>query len=111
MSYSLQEPDAEVLFELTASTFEGRPKQILSGYRPVYGIRPDYWTSTHHEFLESGGLVTGQAGRANVWFVTPEAYPNSLWVGRVLQVAEGSRVVGSARIVKVFNAALVQNGG
>jgi len=100
-----------VIFELTSRTFEGSIKHVLSGYRPVYDVQPDYWTSVHHEFMDSKGVATGESARAEVWFISPEAYPHSLWVGRSLIVAEGSRHVGIATVSKVFNPLLLQNGG
>ncbi len=42
--------------------------------------------------------------------VTPEAYPHTLWIGRVLDVAEGSRVIGQSEIMRVLNPLLVVNG-
>ena len=99
--------DAEVLFELTATRTDGKKKRVLSGYRPEYNIRPDYSTCTHHEFVGESGVETGQSVRAHIWFLTPEIYPHTLWVGRVLKVSEGSRVVGSATITKVTNGLLL----
>jgi len=111
MSRPLTSPDAEVIFELTSRTFEGNIKHVLSGYRPVYDVQPDHWTSVHHEFVDSNGVATGEKARAEVWFISPEAYPHSLWVGRTLAVAEGSRHVGVATVSKVFNLLLLQNDG
>jgi hypothetical protein len=88
---------------------DGKRKTVLSGYRPVYDIRPDYWTSTHHEFISANELSTGEETTAKVWFLTPEVYPKSLWVGRVLKVAEGSRQVGTATVEAVLNPILARD--
>ena len=101
-----REPDAIVRFRLESLTLEGKRKTVLSGYRPIYDIRPDYWTSTHHEFTSVTELSTGEETTAKVWFLTPEVYPKTLWVGRVLRVAEGSRQVGTATIEAVLNQGL-----
>jgi hypothetical protein len=102
-------PDAIVEFELLARTSEGAVKHVYSGYRPVYEVLPDYWSSTHHEFA-GGCIATGEKGLAEVWFLSPEAYPQSLWVGRRVRVAEGSRQVGEAIVKTVFNQVLLKNG-
>lgn len=81
-------------------------RQVLSGYRPVYDVRADYRTSVNHEFATAGGARTGERVLADVWFITPEVYPGTLWPGRVLRVAEGSRIVGIATVEQVFNTAL-----
>ena len=103
--------DAEVLLELTSLTREGKTKQVSSGYRPIYDVHPSYWTSTHHEFLCCDSVSTGQSAKANVWFLSPESYPNTLWIGRVLRVAEGSRIVGTATILAVHNPGLLLASG
>ena len=99
--------DAEVLFELTAPRLDGSEKQVFSGYRPEYDIRPNYLTCTHHDFDDPAGAVTGKPVRARIWFLTPEVYPFTLWIGRVLKVSEGSRIVGRATITKVTNNLLL----
>jgi len=100
-------PDAEVLFELTALRGTGEEKIVASGYSPIYDIRPDDWTSTQHEFIEVTEVRTGQKARAHVWFLNPECYPGTLWPGRVLNVAEGSRIVGRASVLAVLNPILL----
>jgi len=109
MSIPHRPPDAEVLFELTASTFEGQIKSVASGYRPLYDVCSEFWTSSHHEFLDLSTVQTGQTSRANVWFLSSEHHSHSLWVGRALHVTEGSRIVGAATVLKVFNPLLVKS--
>lgn len=104
-------PDAEVLFELTSLAYDNGPKFVRSGYRPAYDIRSDYWTSTNHEFIGCEGIGTGESARANVWLITPEVYPNTLWIGRILQVAEGSRIIGQATVLAVHNPVLKAEQG
>jgi hypothetical protein len=103
MSRPPNPPDAIVLFELTSNAYDGKLKTVVCGYRPAYKIRPDYFTSAHHEFLDCETVSTAESARAEVWFLSPEAYPKSLWVGRTLEVAEGSRVIGSARVLEILN--------
>ncbi|MBC3807185.1 hypothetical protein H8K52_07480 [Undibacterium seohonense] len=100
-------PDAEVMFDLLATEMGGKDLPIKSGYRPAYAIKEDYWTSTNHDFLDAPELAPGATGRANVWFLTPEVYPKSLWIGREMSVAEGNRVVGKAVVVAIFNPLLL----
>jgi len=106
MSHHQRSPDARVTFELTASAEGGGPRRVLSGYRPAYDVRADYWTSVSHEFANTEGARTGERVEADVWFITPEVYPGTLWPGRVLRVAEGSRIVGTATVERVFNPVL-----
>jgi elongation factor Tu len=99
-------PDAEVILRLDATADGGKKRSVLSGYRPNYAVRPDYLTSVHHQFVGVHEVSPGGEGRANVWFLTPEAYPHTLWPGRKISVSEGSTLVGSAIILSVFNPIL-----
>lgn len=95
-----QPPDAEVMFELT-----GRSR-VLTGYRPQYVIMPGYNTSVMHRFVDAEIVSGGDRVKAEVWFVSPEAYPHTLWEGRKIDIAEGAEVVGSATILRVINPLL-----
>jgi len=110
MTRPFRPPDLLVTFTLTSLTYEGTLKHVRTGYRPVYKIRPDYWTSARHEFADERSVTTGEQCLAEVWLVTPEAYPHTLWIGRVLEAAEGPRVIGQAEIMQVLNPLLVANG-
>ncbi len=79
-----------------------------SGYFPHYNIRPDYLTSVRHRFLDMEWVETGQEAKAEVWFLTPDVYPNSLWMNREFEVAEGSRKVGRATIRRVINPTMAR---
>ena len=103
MTELLRKHDAEVIFQMTTARSDGAARTVLSGYRPEYGIRPDYLTCTHHEFDNDVGVSTGQSRTARVWFLTPEIYPHTLWIGRVLEVREGSRTVGQSTVTHIDN--------
>jgi translation elongation factor EF-Tu-like GTPase len=101
---------ATVLFELTVLTRAGQVKRVFSGYRPLYAITTDICTSATHEFLDVPHVETGDRVRAHVWFLVPENYPGSLWVGRTLKVAEGARDVGVATVLAVHHPLLARDG-
>ncbi len=103
--------DLEVIFQLTADSASGGPKVTSSGYRPHYRIMDDYQTSAHHEFVGVDRVATGECAVAKVWLITPEAYPKSVWSGRLITVSEGPRVVGVAEVLKVNNPVLLREGG
>lgn len=106
-------PDADVEAEVTLLTTEagGRKASALSGYKPHHRVLPDYQTSGEHRYIGRSQLPPGESGLATIKFVSPESYPHCLWVGRVLEVAEADRVVGSATITKIFNPLLKQGEG
>lgn len=99
-------PDIIVKFLLTARNSEGNIRVVRSGYRPAYGIRSDYWSSAHHEFVGAGTAMTDEECEAEVWLLTPEAYPHTLWVGRIVEVAEGPLIVGTGEVLQILNSVL-----
>ena len=105
-------PDAEVMFEFTAvSALDGSKRFVISGYHPNYLVQPDYRTSTLHRFVDVERVHTGETAKAEVWFLSPEHYPHTLWEGRRIEVGEGGRLVGYATILKVHNPLLLRPTG
>jgi hypothetical protein len=99
-------PDLLVNFALTALRNDGLSKRVMSGYRPIYKVRSDYWSSAHHEFVDGNGVETGGNCQAEVWLLTPQAYPQAFWVGRRVEVAEGTRIVGLVEVLQILNPTL-----
>lgn len=95
------EPDA-----LVEVTLNGRDTPASNGYRPAYRVREDYLTTTHHWFITTATAEPKVPTQAFVKFLTPEAYPKCLKPNMVLDVNEGSRVVGSSKIVEIYNERL-----
>ncbi|WP_258167921.1 hypothetical protein [Paraburkholderia sp. BL21I4N1] len=93
-------------FALTALRNDGLPKRVMSGYRPIYKARPDYWSSAYHEFVDGKGVETGGNSEAEVWLLTPQAYPQAFWIGRRVEVAEGTRIVGLIEVLQILNPLL-----
>lgn len=94
--------DVEVTFRFNGT----RRTPAADGYRPAHRIREDYLTTgVHHYFGVTEVAPDGQA-RGTITFITQEAYPGCLWVGKILDICEGERVVGTATVEKVFNPIL-----
>ena len=98
------EPDA-----LVEVTFTNRKNSALNGYRPHYKVTDDYLTTTHHWFIENGEAEPNKPTKAFVKFITPEAYPNCLNIGMLIEVGEASKIIGSAKILEVYNETLLKN--
>lgn len=95
--------DFEGVFTLFASV---RTQAPLSGYRPQHAIHENYLTSGEHTYLHCQALEPGHSAEVAVRLSTPEVYPQCLWEGRVLQVSEGLRVVGSVKVTKIMTESL-----
>lgn len=102
MQLSERLPDVEVRFRFNGT----RKRPVADGYRPAHRVREDYLTTgVHHYFDESEVAPDGEA-RGTITFITPEAYPHCLWVGKQLPIQEGERVVGTATVEKILNPLL-----
>ena len=101
-----KDPDVEATVELIPTDQGGRKTAALSGYRPYHLVKPDYLTSGHHEYKEVDELHPGESAETEIWFITPHAYPHTLSESDVINIQEGSRVVGYATIRRVLNPKL-----
>lgn len=106
MTLQGRQPDVEADVTFLPTSAGGRLSAVSSGYRPSHLIAEDYLTTGMHEYVGTDLVEPGDTARARITFLSPEVYPNSLWVGRVLALHEGSRVVGSAKIVAIMNEVL-----
>lgn len=102
-------PDIEAVVTLLSADEGGRSTPAISGYRPAHSVSDDYLTSGLHQYIGQDRLAPGQSCPTNIWLLSPDLYPHSLWVGKVLKVQEGGRLVGHAKITKVFNVALLRD--
>lgn len=97
-----QPPDVEVVFE-----FNGRRKTpAADGYRPSHLVVNDYLTTGIHHYYNVDTVAPNGSARGTITFLSPEAYPYSLWIGKKLNIQEGERIVGYATIIKIFNPLL-----
>jgi elongation factor Tu len=96
------EPDVEVFFEFT----DVRKVPIYDGYRPTHLIKDNYLTSGIHHYYNATTVLPNETATGTITFITPEAYPSCLWVGKKINIQEGERIIGFATITKIFNPIL-----
>ena len=53
-----------------------------------------------------GSVPPGASARGTITFLSPEAYPHCLWVGKRTPMQEGAHVVGYAVITRIDNPLL-----
>ncbi len=88
--------DVEALFEFT----DGRKR--YSGYRPAHLVREGYLTTGLHYYEnDDEGKIKGK-----IAFISPEEYPKSLWVGKKIEMYDGSKMIGTVEILHIFNKIL-----
>jgi len=97
-------PDVEVIFEFNGS----RKNSALDGYRPAHMITDDYLTTGIHHYYGVSSVPPGGSAHGTITFLTPEAYPHCLWIGKRISIQEGARIVGWATIVNVYNPLLLK---
>ena len=84
----------------------GRQSPAFTGYRPQHKVLDDYQTSGQHDYIDCEQIAPGGTGKAKITFITPDVYPQCLWIGREILIQEGSRVVGIALVTKIMNRTL-----
>ncbi len=97
-------PDVEVIF-----TFNGmRKNPAYNGYRPAHLVTDNYLTTGVHHYYGTKEVAPNGTAKGTITFLTPEAYPHCLWIGKKISIQEGARIVGEATVVKIFNPILEQ---
>ena len=104
--YNQRQPDVEAEVTFLSPEAGGKANAVRSGYCPNHQVLENYLTSGRHEYLDKDEVWAGETATARIWFITPEAYPECLWIGREVRVQEDSRLVGYAKITKIFNKLL-----
>ena len=107
--YKLRDPDIEAVVTLLSTKDGGRQNASGSGYRPAHLVKENYLTTAMQYYIGQETLYPGESCLANIWFITPEAYPQSLWVGKNIQFQEGGRVVGYANVTQINNELLLKH--
>ena len=95
-------PDAEVTFRFNGS----RRGSVADGYRPAHRIREDYLTTGVHQYYDVSEVAPNGTARGTITFLTPDVYPHTLWEGKIIDICEGERVVGTATVERVLNPIL-----
>lgn len=101
-----RQPDVEAEITLLPTADGGRKMAAFSGYRPHHKVRDDYLTSGVHHYIGCDEVSPGQTVQGTITFLMPEAYPDCLWLGREIDIQEGGRVIGRARITRILNSLL-----
>lgn len=95
-------PDVEVAF-----TFNGvRSTAVRNGYRPAHDLGDGMITGGIHHYYDVDEVAPDGTVRGTITFFTPECFPKSVWVGMVIPIQEGARVVGTATVEKILNPIL-----
>ena len=95
--------DVEAIFHFIGD----RKNNIYEGYRPAHMVKTVYLTTGVHSYYEIKNGVDEIKGM--IAFISPQFYPNCLWIGKKIEMYEGSKRVGHAIITQIFNPTLKSN--
>jgi translation elongation factor EF-Tu-like GTPase len=98
--------EAKIILLKSDGNRQGKHKPVYSGYRPAHLIRDDYLTTGEHYYYGDVILEPGETVRGTITFITPEAYPRTIWIGKIIRIQEASKIVGYAVVTKIFNELL-----
>ena len=94
--------DIEVVFVFNSQ----RRFPAQNGYRPAHRISPDCLTTGVHHYFDVDRALPNKQVRGTITFIQPDAYPNTMYIGKTIPIQEGARVVGCATVTKVLNPVL-----
>lgn len=80
-------------------------KQVCTEMRYSFGIRKNCWNMGRIECGESlndGDLILVQ-------MISPEKFPNCLWIGKEIEVYDGFTLAGTIIVQEIFNSKLSSN--
>lgn len=77
-----------------------------NGYSPAFQVTDNYSTSGRITLINQDKLNYHETADAYIQFLTPEVYPNTMWIGRVLYFTEGNLITGSAVVKEIYNPIL-----
>ena len=97
------EPDIEVFFEFNGA----RNTPVKNGYRPAHLINNRYLTTGVHQYFGVQTVAPNGTAYGTITFISPQAYPHCLWVGKKINIQEGSKIVGYATVLKILNPILL----
>lgn len=100
-------PDIEVIFEFNNT----RKYPACEGYRPLHLVSDTYLTTGIHHYYDVDSVPPNGTAKGTITFLSPEAYPHCLWVGKKINIQEGAHIVGHAKITKIFNPLLCLKDG
>lgn len=101
-------PDVEAKITFLTPEDGGRISPVCSGYRPTHLVRDDYLSTGEHQYYGKDEVEMGETVLGTITLISPEFYPNCLWIGKQISVQEGSYVIGYAEITKIFNETLLK---
>lgn len=104
----MRAPDIEAIISFIKTEDGGRKHACRTGYRPAHLVKPDYLTTGIHSYYDKELVNPGETVMGTITFITPEYYPKSLWIGKVLNIQEGGWLVGYATVTKIFNETLLK---
>lgn len=101
-------PDVEAFFSFN----DVRKSPARDGYRPAHRLTDTCLTTGVHHYYDVDSVPPNASARGMITFLSPEAYPHCLWVGKRIPMQEGARVVGYATITRIDNPLLqAENAG
>ncbi|MCH5279170.1 MAG: hypothetical protein J1E60_05200 [Christensenellaceae bacterium] len=96
-------PDVEVIFEFNGT----RTRPAIDGYRPAHLVTDDHLTTGIHHYYEVESVPPDGTAKGTITFLSPEAYPHCLWIGKKINIQEGARIVGYATVTEIYNPLLL----
>ena len=99
-NYSELKFDIEVSFDFIGF----RKDYIYEGYRPLHLICPGVLLTGYHHYYNLNRTIGKLEGAIS--FIAADLYPESMWVGKKIEMYDNNVLVGRATVSKILNPIL-----
>ena len=104
----MKEPDILAEIEYYSADYFTNKEYLSTEHsiRADHLIKDDYLTCGQHYYFEEKKIYPKQKYKAQINFISPEAYPHCLWIGKKIKIQRGSYVMGEAIVTEIYNPKL-----
>jgi hypothetical protein len=103
-----KEPDFLAKLNYRTTEEGGRQTPAFSGYRPQVKFPfSEMQTSGQQKFIDKDIVYPGETVNAEIGIISVEFFQHQLSEGMPFEFREGSRVIGTGRILKILNPQLI----
>ncbi len=80
------DPDILADVEYFSAEHFTNKKYVINGIRADHKVLEDYLICGEHFYIEQDKIFANKKYKTFIRFITPEAYPHSLWVGKIISI-------------------------
>ncbi len=89
--------------DIEANFYYYNSRKFSEGFRPAHMISEGELTTGVHHYYDSS---SDKNLSGTIEFIAPEYYPHTLWIGKRIDMYDGSENIGYVEVTNIFNKIL-----